>query len=182
MPCLGSPPQVADQLAVQFLQQRMPPPPLKVRCALSIEGEGAPPWRPSWLRSFACPPAVHSAARTARHTHAQRLAPCAQGAAAATPAGGSGPPTATAWVRLAQPGVARLVIDTEGPEPIAEVHHCMANRRDLHAKKPADEQVSGSRRMGGGSAGVRLGAVVRRGGWVCGCEVGGSGVGDVGPT
>ena len=40
---------------------------------------------------------------------------------------------------LAQPGVARLVINDEGPESIAEVHHCMANRRDLHAKKPADE-------------------------------------------
>jgi len=48
----------------------------------------------------------------------------------------------SAFVRLVQPGIARLVIDTEGPEPIAEVHHCMANRRDLHAKKPADEQVS----------------------------------------
>lgn len=46
-------------------------------------------------------------------------------------------------MQLAQPGIARLVIDTEGPEPIAEVHHCMANRRDLHAKKPTDEQVGG---------------------------------------
>ncbi|KAL4421692.1 hypothetical protein ABPG77_010636 [Micractinium sp. CCAP 211/92] len=80
--------QVADQLAVQFLQQRMPPPPLK----------GAPASKPA------------------------------------------GPPAKGTWVQLAQPGIARLVIDTEGPEPIAEVHHCMANRRDLHAKKPTDEQ------------------------------------------
>jgi hypothetical protein len=60
--------------------------------------------------------------------------PAAEGAA-----GGSGALGPGARVALAQPGVARLVINDEGPEPIADVHHCMANRRDLHAKKPADE-------------------------------------------
>jgi hypothetical protein len=57
----------------------------------------------------------------------------------AAAAGGSEPGPAT-LVALAQPGIARMVIDDSGPEPIAEVHHCMANRRDLHARKPADEQ------------------------------------------
>jgi hypothetical protein len=52
-------------------------------------------------------------------------------------AGDLGPDTC---VVVPVPGIARLVIDSEGPEPIAEVHHCMANRRDLHAHKAADEQ------------------------------------------
>ncbi|PSC72885.1 cupin 4 [Micractinium conductrix] len=83
---------VADQLAVQFLQQRLPPPPKKGAAAAAGE---------------------------------------------AASSGSVGPNTRVA---LTHRGIARLVIDTEGPEPIAEVHHCMANRRDLHAKKPADEQ------------------------------------------
>lgn len=36
-------------------------------------------------------------------------------------AGGSGALSKAALVGLAQPGIARLVIDEEGPEPIAEV-------------------------------------------------------------
>lgn len=53
-------------------------------------------------------------------------APLLQGAAAPAAkgpneAGGSGAVSKAALVGLAQPGIARLVIDEEGPEPIAEV-------------------------------------------------------------
>ncbi|PRW56353.1 cupin 4 isoform A [Chlorella sorokiniana] len=89
--------EVADQMAVQFLQQRLPPPTRK-GAATAAAPKGA------------------------------------------DEAGGSGALSKAALVGLVQPGIARLVIDEEGPEPIAEVHHCMANRRDLHARKPADEQ------------------------------------------
>lgn len=68
------------------------------------------------------------------------IAALLQGAADAAGSAGSGEAGPDTLVALAQPGIARMVIDDGGPEPIAEVHHCMANRRDLHARKPADEQ------------------------------------------
>lgn len=70
----------------------------------------------------------------------RQAAAAAAAAEGADGAGGSGEVGPATLVGLAQPGIARLVIDGEGPEPIAEVHHCMANRRDLHAHKPSDEQ------------------------------------------
>lgn len=41
-------------------------------------------------------------------------------------------------VRLAMPGIARIVIaegEEESPDPVVQLHHCMANRRQAHASK-----------------------------------------------
>ena len=95
----------ADQLAVAFLQQRLPPPPPVGRAP----GEPAAPGMAVLGKS---PSAVR--------------------------------------VQLAAPGVARLVVEQEGPgdEEAALVYHCLANERCGHARgcdadKPCSAEPGG---------------------------------------
>lgn len=90
----------ADQLAVAFLQQRLPPPP----------PIGRAPGKPA--------------------------APCTSA---------MGKSLGAVRVQLAAPGVARLVVEQEGPgdEEAALVYHCLANERCGHARGcDADEPCS----------------------------------------
>ncbi|KAL4857945.1 putative anion transporter 6 [Chlorella vulgaris] len=115
---------VADQMAVQFLQQRLPPPPL-----LPFKDAAGKPQGVFMGR-------IGGSSSTVK-AKGQSSGVAVEAKSEEGGAGGVGPDTC---VVVPMPGIARLVIDSEGPEPIAEVHHCMANRRDLHAHKAADEQ------------------------------------------
>ena len=99
----------ADQLAVAFLQQRLPPPPPIGRAP----GEPAPPGTSVLGKSLGA-----------------------------------------VKVQLAAPGVARLVVEQEGPgdEEAALVYHCLANERHGHARGCASDEPCSAQPAGEGTA------------------------------